>query len=1101
MASDDASMALELPRTKPREQEPREIAAILRLQTNIVVTRVGKATARWALWLALAAVASGAPPLSITSSVPPSGTEGSSYFFVFTAAGGTPPFTWRANGLPPGLQVNSISGALAGVPFAGSFGTYTVTVFLRDSLAVEVTAQYTLKINAGGLSLAIATATLPNATAGVSYSQTIQASGGFPPYSFSSASTLPAGLTLSPAGVLAGVPTVAGAYQFSVVVFDSINNQVGAPLSLTVTAPLVITAPFGLPSGSVGTNYSQTFSATGGTPPYNFSIVSVNLPGLAMNPATGVLSGTPTASGVYIVIVRVVDSLNVAATKQFQLTIAASGLLQVSPQALSFLFSGGGNAPPPQSISIVSASAGAVSFAVSVDGGTPATPAPAWLSVKPLTSATPARLIVGADAAGLPDGSYTARIRVLVTADSTQTPADVAVTLTVATAAPQLGVAPGFLRFAARAASPATAAQALVVQNAGGNGPLSFFASVAGKSPWIQLAPAVGQAGPNAPALLQVQIDSQGLEAGAHHDTIRITSSAGAVDVPVSLFVAGAGTLMIGVSQTGVFFDGQALAGISMPQTIQVFNLGDTASTVNWTATLLSGADWLSLGGNTSGTATASSPGSLTLTPSGSVASLPPGSRYALVRLSDPGALNSPLYIVAVLNIAAASSVAVNDPSPAGLVFTTTGGAQPPPQTVRVYTSSLAPVSLQTAVTTADGVPWLAASPASSAVSTQNPGQISVSINPAGLGAGVYTADLNIAVDGVLRTVGVTLIVAPANCSPTRMLATHTALPNTFSVPAGWPAMLAVQLNDDCGAPVLNASVVANFSSGDPPLSLVGDRLTGTYSATWQPGKAASQMTVSAVAAASLLPPVSAQLIGSVNPNTAPAPVLFKNGTLNSANPVSGAALAPGTAARVLGSGLATQTVSPGVAPLATNFNGTGMLVGAVDAPLYSLSDGRLDVQIPFELTPNRQYQVIAGVNGALTLPDTIDVSPVSPGVWTAADGTVVAQHSDSSPVDQGHPAARGEIVTIYLAGMGATNPPVASGRLAPSPGPLATVPAAVTVNGQDASVSFAGLTPGGIGLYQINFQVPPGAGFGNLDVVVTQGGVTANLAKLPVAP
>src|SRR5262249_45788422 len=135
--------------------------------------------------------------------------------------------------------------------------------------------------------------------------------------------------------------------------------------------------------------------------PYTFSIISVTLPGLAMNPATGVLSGTPTASGVYIVIVRVVDSLNVAATKQLQLTIASSGLLQVSPQALSFTASGGGNAPSPQSISIVSASAGAVSFSVTVDEGTSGAPAPLWLSVKPLTGATPARVIVSAGANGL----------------------------------------------------------------------------------------------------------------------------------------------------------------------------------------------------------------------------------------------------------------------------------------------------------------------------------------------------------------------------------------------------------------------------------------------------------------------------------------------------------------------------------------------------------------------------------------------------------------------------------------------------------------------------------------------------------------------------
>jgi uncharacterized protein (TIGR03437 family) len=84
---------------------------------------------------------------------------------------------------------------------------------------------------------------------------------------------------------------------------------------------------------------------------------------------------------------------------------------------------------------------------------------------------------------------------------------------------------------------------------------------------------------------------------------------------------------------------------------------------------------------------------------------------------------------------------------------------------------------------------------------------------------------------------------------------------------------------------------------------------------------------------------------------------------------------------------------------------------------------------------------------------------------------------------------------------MGATNPPVKSGN--PAPGsPLAMVPSkvVVTVDTQPAVVSFAGLTPGGIGLYQINFAVPPGAKTGNLDVVITQDGIPANATKLVVA-
>ena len=138
-------------------------------------------------------------------------------------------------------------------------------------------------------------------------------------------------------------------------------------------------------------------------------------------------------------------------------------------------------------------------------------------------------------------------------------------------------------------------------------------------------------------------------------------------------------------------------------------------------------------------------------------------------------------------------------------------------------------------------------------------------------------------------------------------------------------------------------------------------------------------MTVTAFATAGTLTPASAQLIGGVNPNQNPTPVLFKNGIGNNSYPVIGAALAPGTVSLVFGSGLASQTASPGVVPLVTNFNGTDMLVGGVDAPLYYLSDGQLDIEIPFELAPNRQYQAIVAVNGALTLPEIASAAFLSP--------------------------------------------------------------------------------------------------------------------------
>jgi uncharacterized protein (TIGR03437 family) len=173
--------------------------------------------------------------------------------------------------------------------------------------------------------------------------------------------------------------------------------------------------------------------------------------------------------------------------------------------------------------------------------------------------------------------------------------------------------------------------------------------------------------------------------------------------------------------------------------------------------------------------------------------------------------------------------------------------------------------------------------------------------------------------------------------------------------------------------------------------------------------------------------------------------------------------------------------------------------VGGLSAPLIYLSDGQLDVQIPSELVPTQQYAILVSSNGALTLPDQIDVVPAVPGVANFGDGRIIAQHGvDYVLVDASHPAKPGEFLIIYLVGMGATNPRVASGD--PSPAANVTVQPKVTVDGQMAAVAYAGLSPGAAGLYQINFQVPANARSGDLPVIVTQNGVAANTNTLPVS-
>ena len=178
------------------------------------------------------------------------------------------------------------------------------------------------------------------------------------------------------------------------------------------------------------------------------------------------------------------------------------------------------------------------------------------------------------------------------------------------------------------------------------------------------------------------------------------------------------------------------------------------------------------------------------------------------------------------------------------------------------------------------------------------------------------------------------------------------------------------------------------------------------------------------------------------------------------------------------------------------------MLVGGLLAPLYYVSPyppGLLDVQIPAELTPNQQYQLIVVANNAYTLPETIDVVPYQPGVASLPDGSVIAQHADYTLVNAASPARPGENIVIYLAGMGATNPSVASGEPTPSTYVYAAVQPTLTVDGQNATVLYGGLTPTAVGLYQINFTVPPSARTGSLNLVVTQNGIVSNTTTLAV--
>ena len=162
--------------------------------------------------------------------------------------------------------------------------------------------------------LTVTTVALPAATAGVAYSATLAATGGVAPYSWSiPVGSLPAGLKLHAAtGVISGTPTAGGNFTFTAEVTDSEATAQSASASESITvgvSGLVVTTGSTLPTAASGVPYSVKLSAAGGITPYQWSLGSGSLPaGLKLAKASGVISGTTTATGLDSFTVQVTDS-------------------------------------------------------------------------------------------------------------------------------------------------------------------------------------------------------------------------------------------------------------------------------------------------------------------------------------------------------------------------------------------------------------------------------------------------------------------------------------------------------------------------------------------------------------------------------------------------------------------------------------------------------------------------------------------------------------------------------------------------------------------------------------------------------------------------
>ena len=127
-------------------------------------------------------------------------------------------------------------------------------------------------------------------------------------------------------------PRLPGSFSFTVKVTDNASNTASKQFSIAVAAGLTITTAPVLPNGAIGATYSQALAAVGGATPYSWSITQGALPGgVTLDPSSGVIAGTPAASGYFNFTVNVTDSASATATKAFSLDISTSLSITTPP--------------------------------------------------------------------------------------------------------------------------------------------------------------------------------------------------------------------------------------------------------------------------------------------------------------------------------------------------------------------------------------------------------------------------------------------------------------------------------------------------------------------------------------------------------------------------------------------------------------------------------------------------------------------------------------------------------------------------------------------------------------------------------------------------
>jgi uncharacterized protein (TIGR03437 family) len=236
----------------------------------------------------------------------------------------------------------------------------------------------------------------------------------------------------------------------------------------------------------------------------------------------------------------------------------------------------------------------------------------------------------------------------------------------------------------------------------------------------------------------------------------------------------------------------------------------------------------------------------------------------------------------------------------------------------------------------------------------------------------------------------------------------------------------------------------------------------------------------------------------------APTPPPIVSSVVNAADFT--AAVAPGGVVQINGSGFAQSPVSATTTPLPTELGNVCATVNNIALPLFSVSSSLLKAQLPFGLTGSASLVVRAP--GGISPAFLFTIQGFAPAVFnngTSGDQTglpMIVRDDNNELVNFTNPLHPRLKITIYMTGLGPTSPPLAPGQVAPAPPlPLATTPT-VMLGAATVNVTFAGLVPGQIGVYQINATLPDVVPIGTtVPLTIQQGGFSTTVFVRVVSP